>query len=130
LAPLSTGQRDSHEHKDLIMSPNEAKENSIKRLRPKPIIVLEALLLGQTVHIKGMDVAICESEDNRTVLGFKSLSSKDGGPVKEKWLCWPITLADFIKSCEDMSDDDAVITAANTTLTKISQQKAIERERA
>ena len=88
-------------------------------MTPKSIIVLRALLEGQTLDLFGRESRLVGNQ--LCLLGSKIVQDPEGGPIRGEdiWLSTEVSLRGFLNACEELTDDDAMIIAANTALTEI-----------
>lgn len=96
--------------------------NSFITLEKKVASVLEYLMLGMEIEINGEKWSLCEADNGEIDLGCsrQSITYENGIPVSEKtvYLRSHITLGQFIKLVEKMSNQDWVSIAASLTLRK------------
>ena len=98
-------------------------------IREKTSIVLEGLFAGQEIEVeicKGIKHKIALIDDSLVIVALKTNS--DNKDVTEKvYLTSDLSFNDFINMCNNMSEKDATIIAANTALIKINNKKRKER---
>lgn len=94
-------------------------------MREKTLIVLEGLFAGQEIEIeicKGIKHKIALIDDSLVIVALKTNS--DNKDVTEKvYLTSDLSFNDFINMCNNISEKDATIIAANTTLIKTNNKK-------
>ena len=86
----------------------------LERKRPEAVIVLEALLQGRRVVLADR---LCVLEGNELRLVGERRDSQTG-ESGECLLPFPMHVSDFLKACEQLSDDEVFILAAETALAK------------
>ena len=90
-------------------------------MREKTLIVLEGLFAGQEIEIeicKGIKHKIALIDNSLVIVALKTNS--DNKDITEKvYLTSDISLNQFINMCNNMSEKDATIIAANTALSKL-----------
>jgi hypothetical protein len=98
-------------------------------IREKTSIVLEGLFTGQEIEVeicKGIKHKIALIDNSLVIVALKTNS--DNKDVTEKvYLTSNLSFNDFINMCNNMSEKDATIIAANTALIKINNKKRKER---
>ncbi len=98
-------------------------------MREKTLIVLEGLFAGQEIEVeicKGIKHKIALIDNSLVIVALKTNS--DNKDVTEKvYLTSNLSFNDFINMCNNMSEKDATIIAANTALIKINNKKRKER---
>lgn len=98
-------------------------------MREKTLIVLEGLFAGQEIEVeicKGIKHKIALIDNSLVIVALKTNS--DNKDITEKvYLTSDISLNQFINMCNNMSEKDATIIAANTALIKINNKKRKER---
>ena len=94
-------------------------------MREKTLIVLEGLFAGQEIEVE-----ICKRIKHKNALIDNSLvtvalkTNSDNKEIYKKvYLTSDISLNQFINMCNNMSEKDATIIAANTTLIKTNNKK-------
>ena len=89
-------------------------------MREKTSIVLEGLFAGQEIEVeicKGIKHKIALIDNSLVIVALKTNS--DNKDITEKvYLTSDISLNQFINMCNNMSEKDATIIAANTALIK------------
>jgi len=94
-------------------------------MREKTLIVLEGLFAGQEIEVeicKGIKHKIALIDNSLVIVALKTNS--DNKDITEKvYLTSDISLNQFINMCNNMSEKDATIIAANTTLIKTNNKK-------
>ena len=89
-------------------------------MREKTLIVLEGLFAGQEIEIeicKGIKHKITLIDNSLVIVALKTNS--DNKDVTEKvYLTSDLSFNDFINMCNNISEKDAMIIAANTALIK------------
>ncbi len=92
--------------------------------REKSVIVLEGLFQGQEIALQILPnekLTVGLSEDNR--LYFNGVRVSNGTNYETVPLLLDMSVNEFIKVCNKLTDDEVAIIAANTTLTKTNKQK-------
>ena len=87
-------------------------------MTPKSIIVLRALLQGQTLDLFGEETRLVDNQICMKTMKIVMGPNENPRP-QEIWLSTEVSLRGFLQMCEDLTDDDAMIIAANTALTEI-----------
>lgn len=92
-------------------------------MREKSVIVLAALLKGTEIEIDGHKYAMCENTEGKKFLGVLctkiELNSEKEEPV---YLPHDITLAGFIKTCDELSNDKIFEIGANSVLQDVNRR--------
>ena len=90
-------------------------------MREKTLIFLEGLFAGQEIEIeisKGIKHKIALIDNSLVIIELKTNS--DNKELSEKvYLTSNLSFNDFINMCNNMSEKDATIIAANTALSKL-----------
>jgi len=96
-------------------------------IREKISIVLEGLFAGQEIEVeicKGIKHKIALIDNSLVIVALKTNSDNK---TEKVYLTSDLSFNDFINMCNNISEKDATIIAANTALIKTNKQKRKER---
>jgi hypothetical protein len=105
-------------------------------MKPKALIVLRALYVGLPVILKAswgeIEVFLGEDENGDMRLATEARCFKlGGGQVKglPKYIALDMSLYGFLKACEQMTDDQIAVLAANIALNEMKRGESRESDR-
>lgn len=102
------------------------------RIRPKAVLLLEALLAGMTVQVGGRELVLVDDEETgRKVLGSKSrVTIMSGGARWEEDMLarqdWAISR--FIEEAETLSPEDCMTLSGSIALIRMNKPRVLRSE--
>ncbi len=102
------------------------------RMRPKAVLLLEALFAGMTVTVSGQELVLEDDEETgRKELGIKrrvTITAHGDSREEDMLLRYDVPISRFIEEAETLSPEDCMALSGSIALKRMTKQRVLQSE--